>query len=204
VHAFTSEKTAGLAAANARALRASVAAAIEAADARRMSKIVIVGSSSIEFHSLSVPADVASAILAIISTTPSNAEIAIRASMAGNPKVAKRASKIEDLAAKIAAGSGRHAKAYFPGGVGRESTFNRDYALIDGADKVYAFFEAQNVMYGGTGHVVQAAIAKGVPVEAWEITEEELRLVGSDEGLGPQEPRMTLAQLERLYEEANK
>lgn len=54
-----------------------------------------------------------------------------------------------------------------PAAVGRRYNWLRDYALVDGADKVIAYFSRSGFMQGGTGHVVQAALNRNVPVEAW-------------------------------------
>jgi hypothetical protein len=52
---------------------------------------------------------------------------------------------------------------------GRGSVYLRDYAMVEASDSVIAFFSEGNIMVGGTGHVVDAALAKEIPVAAWEI-----------------------------------
>lgn len=52
---------------------------------------------------------------------------------------------------------------------GRGAVYVRDYEMVEAADTVIAFFSEGNVMVGGTGHVVDAALAKEIPVAAWEI-----------------------------------
>lgn len=52
---------------------------------------------------------------------------------------------------------------------GRGAVFVRDYHMVESCDSVIAFFSEGNIMAGGTGHVVDAALAKEIPVAAWEI-----------------------------------
>jgi hypothetical protein len=53
---------------------------------------------------------------------------------------------------------------------GRDQTYRRDFDFVSSADRVEAWFDADAAMEGGTGHVVEAALARGVPVTAWSIT----------------------------------
>jgi hypothetical protein len=41
--------------------------------------------------------------------------------------------------------------------------------MVEAVDSVIAFFSEGNIMVGGTGHVVDAALMKEIPVAAWEI-----------------------------------
>jgi hypothetical protein len=52
---------------------------------------------------------------------------------------------------------------------GRGSVYVRDYEMVEAVDSVIAFFSEGNIMVGGTGHVVDAALMKEIPVAAWEI-----------------------------------
>jgi|WetSurMetagenome_2_1015567.scaffolds.fasta_scaffold03982_8 hypothetical protein len=64
------------------------------------------------------------------------------------------------------------------GGVG--SVYSRDYDMVRAADRVLAFFAPDAVMQGGTGHVVEAAMASEVPAEAWVLADDgKLEWVGS-------------------------
>jgi hypothetical protein len=56
--------------------------------------------------------------------------------------------------------------------------------MIRGAGRVVGFFmdDADDPMGGGAGHVIHAAMQKGVPCEAWVWTEQGLVNVGSDDG----------------------
>lgn len=152
-------------------------------------KIVIVGS-----REMIMPGtEVISAILAIITTTPPTAEIAVRRPA----KIMTTTSAVEDLAYRLAQATGRHAQAYEPlASHGRAAVFERDYTMVDQASKVYAFFSPGGVMYGGTGHVVKAALDRGIEVEAWSVNDDgHLYLVGSEDGRDP----YTTAMLEAMY-----
>lgn len=61
---------------------------------------------------------------------------------------------------------------------GREGTYVRDAHMVQMADRVLAFFTPETLMSGGTGHVVEKAIDKAIPVHAFEIDENGLRWVG--------------------------
>jgi hypothetical protein len=69
-------------------------------------------------------------------------------------------------------------------GPSRDTIFARDYDLVKGADLVVGFFldEDDDPLGGGTGHVVHAAMQKGIPCEAWLWTRDGLINVGSDDG----------------------
>jgi len=52
----------------------------------------------------------------------------------------------------------------------RSQTYQRDFEMVSVADRVVAYFDEGHIMEGGTGHVVEAALAREVPVEAWAIS----------------------------------
>ena len=58
---------------------------------------------------------------------------------------------------------------------GRAQVFNRDLEMVSGADLVLAFL-GEDGMVGGTAHVVEAAIDRGVPVYSFIVAEEVTRL----------------------------
>lgn len=70
-----------------------------------------------------------------------------------------------------------------PEGGGRESVYNRDYVMVERSDRILAFFPQGEEMSGGTGHVVDAALAKYAPVNAWTIDEQ-----GNIERIGEFDP----------------
>lgn len=56
-----------------------------------------------------------------------------------------------------------------PQGNRRNHVYARDHVLVRGAHKVLAYFSHTRFMYGGTGHVVESALAKNVPVRAYLV-----------------------------------
>jgi hypothetical protein len=52
---------------------------------------------------------------------------------------------------------------------GREQNFLRDFAMVTDADRAEAFFDWEHPMEGGTAHLVEAAMMRGVPIYAWTI-----------------------------------
>lgn len=71
-------------------------------------------------------------------------------------------------------------KVYHADGA-RGDVFRRDMKLVDDADIVTAFFDPEHVMEGGTGHIVETAMRKGKPVEAWTVRDGELERVGESQ-----------------------
>lgn len=57
---------------------------------------------------------------------------------------------------------------FLPEPGGREQVFLRDLAMVGKSDLVVAFFSSA-VMDGGTAHVVEAAMARDVTVEAYHV-----------------------------------
>lgn len=150
----------------------------------------IVGSSSLPL-SVALISQVA-AILAQNETE----DLAVRTSIAGDP-----ASATEMLVRQVGLARGRTIWTFPPSKGGRQAVYHRDYDLVESSSAVYAFFDTDNEMEGGTGHVVKAALDRGIPVEAYSITpEDEVRLIGSDDGT----PRLASSNevLRRMWEEA--
>lgn len=54
-----------------------------------------------------------------------------------------------------------------------ERGLRRDMRLVDESQMVWAFFDPQRVMQGGTANVVNIAINKGVEVAAWTLDEDD-------------------------------
>lgn len=52
---------------------------------------------------------------------------------------------------------------------GREQVFLRDLEMAGKADRVVCYFATED-MTGGTAHVVDAAITRGAPVEAYHVS----------------------------------
>lgn len=167
-----------------------------------MTKVVIVGSTEFSAPDLTLPSALVSAILAIVSTLPEDAEVAVRGPKLVEPSRGEQfATVLEEWAWRITSATGRVPQIYRPKeGNGRQGVFLRDYDLVDQAEHVYAYFHPSKVMDGGTGHVVKAALDRNIPVEAWTIDGEgQLVLVGSDDGAPPASPE----ELAQIWNDAN-
>lgn len=143
-----------------------------------MPKTVIVGSSD-----MWVSPSMVSSIVALILSTEENSIIAVRGPKRDKVKPGDEevASSIEKAAFLLAEKTGRQPLVYRPIG-DRSTVFDRDYRLVEGADMVVAYFDPANVMLGGTGHVVKAALDRQIKVEAYTVNDDgELELVGSDD-----------------------
>lgn len=115
-------------------------------------------------HTLS-PLRLASAIYQRLSELPLDTIILLRQPMD------KRRTLVTDLtAAELAKKRGHKVEWFQPEPGGRDAVYNRDFALVDAADRVEAFFEDYS-MPGGTGHVVDAALARNRTVYAWLVQE---------------------------------
>jgi hypothetical protein len=84
------------------------------------------------------------------------------------PMDKRRTSAIDMTAAELAKGRGLTVEWFQPEPGSRGATYDRDYELISAADQVEAFFD-DDTMPGGTGHVVDAALARNRNVNAWLV-----------------------------------
>lgn len=156
--------------------------------------IVIVGSRELE-----LTPDIVTTVTAAISAETPGHPVAVRTPL--NQSLAT--SPVEALAEVLAPKMGRDVWHAMPtSAAGRAGVYRRDYTMVEQACRVVAFFAPEREMEGGTGHIVKAALDRGIPVEAYGLTEEgDLELIGSDEG---DEWRQQSAPfvLNRLYAEA--
>lgn len=88
----------------------------------------------------------------------------------------------EKMVAKLAEILGTEVEWCAPEGTEKGQAFIRDLEMVSKADYAICFFSVAS-LEGGTGHVVEAAMAKGIPVEAWWITPD-----GSAERIGEYDP----------------
>jgi len=107
------------------------------------------------------------------------------------------ASPVERLVEAVASRLDRQIIRFSPTKGGRSAVFFRDYDLVTGADEVLAFFSTEREMEGGTGHVVKAALDRGVKVNAYACRPDgTLVFLGSDDGeLIPIAPNEVLADM---------
>lgn len=99
----------------------------------------------------------------LLDELPVMSVVLFRRPRVGNPGWA------EDVAAMMAVNHGFPVEWFEPEPGGREQTYIRDFELVQSADRVVAYFDSENVMGGGTAHVVEAAMMRDIPVEAWSI-----------------------------------
>lgn len=63
----------------------------------------------------------------------------------------------------------------------RAGVYNRDVSMVGACDAVWAYFDPEHVMEGGTGHVVEKALDQDRPVYAWAPIDGSMTDVGSHE-----------------------
>jgi hypothetical protein len=154
---------------------------------------VIVGSSDLQ-----LTVSMVSMVASIFSATPEGEAFGVRVSY----EETSAASPVERLVETVGIRTNRAVIRYSPTRGGRAAVFHRDYHLVEGASEVLAFFSPEREMDGGTGHVVKAALDRGVKVDAYSVHPDgTLVYLGSDEAdpmrwAGPNEI------LAKMYEEA--
>lgn len=84
------------------------------------------------------------------------------------PRKAK-AGLFELNVAEMATSLGYTVEWYEPDEGGSHQTYRRDFELVEAADQIECFFAIETPMEGGTGHLVESAMMRGVPVYAWTI-----------------------------------
>lgn len=82
------------------------------------------------------------------------------------------------MLAQVAKAMALRVRWYPPEGDGREATYYRDIKMVDDSTCVLAFF-AEDEMSGGTEHVVEKAIDRGIPVYSYGIRDGKWVLIGS-------------------------
>ena len=109
------------------------------------------------------------------------------------------ASPVEKLVESVGIRLDRRIIRFSPTKGGRSAIFFRDYDLVGEASEVVDFFSPDREMEGGTGHVVKAALDRGVRVEAYSCQPDgTLVFLGSDEGdLTSNTPNEVLQQMYR-------
>lgn len=79
--------------------------------------------------------------------------------------------KFESVVVELAKAHGLVVRFCQPDGNDRAAVYRRDYELVEAADEIEAYFAVDRVMEGGTGHVVEAALARDRQVFAWSTDE---------------------------------
>lgn len=98
-----------------------------------------------------------------MAAMPDGSTILLRSPKNGSP------GTFETVAAELAKTNGHVVRWMMPRDSGRSAVYKRDYELVESADRVEAYFAVDRVMEGGTGHVVEAAMARECPVYAWAV-----------------------------------
>lgn len=80
----------------------------------------------------------------------------------------RRPGGFERMVAQLAVPLGVEVVWCRPEGNEKGNTFNRDVAMVRQSDFAICYFTTE-MMDGGTGHVVEAAMSCGIPVEGWWI-----------------------------------
>lgn len=79
------------------------------------------------------------------------------------------ANLFERVSAQIARMEGLDVVWWEPEPGGRAMVYLRDYDMVEASDRVYAFFSEEAQQGGGTGHVVDASLVRGIPVKAYLV-----------------------------------
>ncbi len=131
--------------------------------------IAVVGSRALPLHS-----ELVSAVAAVVATDNS---FGVRSSIAHTIT-----SSVEAVVVQLAGRVNKTVRIFEPIGAGRDTVYERDFRLVEAATKVIAFFPWDEFMEGGTGHVVKAAIDRGIEIEAYAVTNNgEITLIASDD-----------------------
>jgi hypothetical protein len=126
-----------------------------------------------------VSQDVISKVLSVIGTIGDHGVINVRA-----PGMETRTSAIEELVWELGSSAGIRVDSWIPYGDPGTANLYRDRQLVSSSPSgVVAFFPVDEVMNGGTGHVVHAALDAGIPVEVYGVdTDGSVGLLGSLDG----------------------
>jgi nucleoside 2-deoxyribosyltransferase len=103
-------------------------------------------------------------LIVLLAKLPKGTKIMLRA-----PRTGEMGS-FEAAVESITSSMGITTELVHPGEGDRAEVYRRDYAMIERSDYVMAFFTEGEEMHGGTGHVVEAALAKLAPVYAWSVS----------------------------------
>ena len=126
---------------------------------------------------MAVTDEVRQHVIAALAFIPEGSEVRIRANTKG--KITSYLERwILDLCSLT--GTAWYVKICHSAGAGG-AAYKRDREMVAGADRVISFFDEENFMEGGTGHVVQCAMEANVSVEAWAQTADGLELVAEDD-----------------------
>jgi len=125
--------------------------------------VVVAGS----YEAMSI--HLATHLFSVLRDLPAESVVLLRAPR--NPS--EPVGKVEAVAAQMATDLHLYVELCFPPiAGGREGVFKRDYTMVERADMVVAYFSPDKIMDGGTGHLIEAAINRDIPTEAWRLDED--------------------------------
>jgi hypothetical protein len=134
---------------------------------------IVVGSSDLQLS-----LDVIGQVAAAFAAAPPDEAFAVRVPY----DESEPPSAVERLVEGMADRFGRQVIRFSPTRGGRAAVFHRDYDMMFDASEVLAFFSPERDMDGGTGHVVKAALDRGVKVDAYGTRPDgTLVFLGSEE-----------------------
>lgn len=135
-------------------------------------KVCLAGSRALELNGT-----VAQHVLNTLLSLPRETEtILLRSPLHSPPR------PFEALVASLAEVLGLGVDWWVPEPGGRSQVYLRDISMVSAADEIITFFPEGDEMMGGTGHVVDMAIAQEKTCRAYAVVGSELVLIGSDEG----------------------
>ena len=145
-------------------------------------------------------AELVGAIAAVFSTLDPGEAVGVRVPFGED----RASTPVERLVERVATRLQRRVIRFSPTKGGRAATFFRDYDLVTGASEVVAYFSPEREMEGGTGHVVKAALDRGVKVEAYSVRPDgALVFLGSEDARTDQQVQPAPGSvLERMWQEA--
>lgn len=127
-----------------------------------------------------VTPDIISIVLGKILSVDAYTSVAVRVPRGSD----EPSGALERFVAEISPGLGRVVTRCRAATNKKGDVYKRDYEMVEQAVEVLAFFAPDQEMEGGTGHVVQAALARSIPVEAYRMGETgHPELLGSDDGI---------------------
>lgn len=113
-------------------------------------------------HDLWPTPELASKVLDIMLSCDDDFQVRVSSSLRPASAVEEMAQRIGDRIGRVVTGVPTII------GSGKSGTYLRDNVMVERSNHVYAFF-IDGQMSGGTGHVAQAAIDRGIPLTAYKL-----------------------------------
>jgi hypothetical protein len=141
-------------------------------------------------HTIPLTAGFARQILKHLTKLPPRSTVLLRKPMHEDP------NPIESLIGDLSPTLGIAVEWYSPEPGGRTATFLRDVKMIERSDVLIVYFHPEHVMEEGTGHLVEKATDRDMPVWAYTWSEEHgLEWVGEGGEPPPHSPAHELSRV---------